>query len=184
MFWFIKCNGIKTRWIWQRTCSPGSQAVSELCQLREEMINVTHSTLQALIDPWLQVSQCSEGMPAHTCCDRIVLEASMQTREMNNCLGHRIAQATAVSHRTVIRIDPFILYSDCHTSQTYTHTHLVYLRVIQGSAPCNRSIHSMVHEEFEKHQTCLTLVSNLHTHSLSYPSFHSLTDTYRRPFRF
>lgn len=65
------------------TCSPGSQAVSEQCQLREEMINVTHSTLQALIDPWLQVPQCSEGMPEHTCCDRIILEASMQTREMN-----------------------------------------------------------------------------------------------------
>lgn len=67
---------------------PGSQAASEQCQLREGMINVTRCTLQALIDPWLQGSQSLEGMPEHTCYDRIILEASMQARGMSNCLGH------------------------------------------------------------------------------------------------
>lgn len=67
---------------------PGSQAASEQRQLRKEMINVTRCTLQALTDPWLQAPQCLEGMPEHTCCDRIILEASMQARGMSNCLGH------------------------------------------------------------------------------------------------
>ena len=123
MFWLIKRNGIKTRWIWQWAHCPGSQAASEQCQLKEGMINVTHSTLQALIDLWLQISRSSQGMPEHTCCERSVLEASMQAKEMKNCLEHQIAQATAVSYRTVIRINLFLLHSDYHKSHTHTHTH-------------------------------------------------------------
>lgn len=56
------------------------------------------STLQAVKDHWLQVSRCYEGMPGHPCEDRIIFEATMQARAMNNYCWHAIAQAAAVSH--------------------------------------------------------------------------------------
>ena len=45
-------------------------------------------TLETLTDPWLHVSQGSEGMPGNTCYDRIILEVPTQAQEMNNCPGH------------------------------------------------------------------------------------------------
>lgn len=86
---------------WFSCCSASSE---------KGMTNVTHSILQALIDPWL-----------HMQCDRIILEASMQTREMSKNLGHSIAQTTAALHWIVFRINLFIwavtvpLYCVTHT---------------------------------------------------------------------
>ena len=126
MFWLIKWDRIKTRWIWEWAQCPGSWAASEQCQLKEGMINVTHSTLQALIDPWLQISRSSQGMPGHTCCERSILEGSMQAKEMKNYPEHQTAQATAVlSGQWLGSTSFFCTVTTTNHTHTHTHTHIL-----------------------------------------------------------